>query len=214
MMELYRLDKIKMRRIKLKEKSPEYLEEGKALPKEQLCEHPYCQESGEYKAPKNRDLSEHYHFCFEHVREYNLKWNFFDGMSEKEIEDYIYKSNIWDRKTWNFASQSEMESYLRQKIHEDYAADEGPSPGSQREHRDHVFRESGTPEAEALAILDLNPPITLKDIKARYKTLVKKYHPDAHGGNKEFEERLKKINMAYTVLKVAYENYEILTKDE
>ena len=45
-------------------------------------------------------------------------------------------------------------------------------------------------------------------IKKRYRALVKKYHPDHHeqdtvnrGHN---EELLKRINMAYTILKVAY----------
>lgn len=38
------------------------------------------------------------------------------------------------------------------------------------------------------------------DIKKAYRQLVKQYHPDAHPGDKEVEEKFKKINAAYTVL--------------
>ncbi|MFO1060844.1 MAG: DnaJ domain-containing protein, partial [Dongiaceae bacterium] len=35
----------------------------------------------------------------------------------------------------------------------------------------------------------------------RYKSLVKRLHPDANGGDKAAEERLKHINLAYSTLK-------------
>jgi curved DNA-binding protein CbpA len=40
-------------------------------------------------------------------------------------------------------------------------------------------------------------------LKARYKVLVKMHHPDAHGGDKAAEERLKIINQAYATLKAS-----------
>ena len=50
------------------------------------CQHPGCPEPGAYRAPVARDrLNEFYWFCIEHVREYNLAWDFFAGMSEEEI---------------------------------------------------------------------------------------------------------------------------------
>jgi DnaJ-class molecular chaperone len=58
-------------------------------------------------------------------------------------------------------------------------------------------------EARALAILDLRPPVNLEEVKARYKALVKKLHPDANGGDKSAEERLKVVNQAYSTLKAA-----------
>ena len=41
-------------------------------------------------------------------------------------------------------------------------------------------------------------------LKARYKVLVKLHHPDAHGGDKAAEEKLKIINQAYATLKASY----------
>ncbi len=63
-------------------------------------------------------------------------------------------------------------------------------------------RASPRPSEQALAVLDIDPPFTQTNLKARYKVLVKMHHPDAHGGDKEAEEKLKIINQAYaTTLK-------------
>ena len=75
---------------------------------------------------------------------------------------------------------------------------EGAGPGPRPEHR---FRDLPPEEQEALAILDLPPDVSLEDLKARYKVLVKRHHPDANGGDKQAEERVKAINHAYSVLK-------------
>ena len=56
-------------------------------------------------------------------------------------------------------------------------------------------------EAKALSTMDLSPPVTLDKLKARYKELVKRFHPDTHGGDKAAEERLKLINQAYSTLR-------------
>ncbi len=52
-----------------------------------------------------------------------------------------------------------------------------------------------------MAIFNLSHPITLADVKTRYKELVKRHHPDANGGDKQAEERIKLINQAYTTLR-------------
>ena len=49
--------------------------------------------------------------------------------------------------------------------------------------------------------MDFEPPLNLTSLKARYKELVKLNHPDANGGDKMAEERLKDINEAYATLK-------------
>ena len=51
-----------------------------------LCEKPGCQGAGEHRAPKSRTaLNDYYWFCLEHVREYNLSWDYFRGMSPGEL---------------------------------------------------------------------------------------------------------------------------------
>ena len=51
---------------------------------------------------------------------------------------------------------------------------------------------------------EIEPPLTPVRLKARYKALVKLHHPDAHGGDKAAEEKLKIINQAYATLKASY----------
>ena len=41
----------------------------------------------------------------------------------------------------------------------------------------------------------------LIDIKARFKALVKRHHPDANGGDRSSEDRLREIIRAYNYLK-------------
>ena len=60
------------------------------------CEHAGCVESGKYRAPKSPDiLDDYFWFCKEHVREYNLKWNFFDGNSEEELQKQMDSDRVW-----------------------------------------------------------------------------------------------------------------------
>ena len=60
-----------------------------------------------------------------------------------------------------------------------------------------------TAEDKALATLGLTAAATWTEIKTRYKRLVKRYHPDANGGDKAAEEKLKVINQAYSTLKAS-----------
>jgi DnaJ-class molecular chaperone len=56
-------------------------------------------------------------------------------------------------------------------------------------------------QLQALATMNLEENATLQEIKARYKELVKRFHPDANGGDRGAEERLKQVIKAYAVLK-------------
>lgn len=72
------------------------------------CEHEGCTESGQYRAPKSPDnLDEYFWFCKTHVREYNLKWNFFTGATEEEMEAQMDKDRVWGRETKPFGRPSE-----------------------------------------------------------------------------------------------------------
>ena len=54
---------------------------------ERPCDRPGCGKPGKFRAPKSPDNLEDFHwFCLDHVREYNLKWNFFDSHSDDDLE--------------------------------------------------------------------------------------------------------------------------------
>ena len=58
-------------------------------------------------------------------------------------------------------------------------------------------------QRQAFDILNLESSATLNEIKARYKELVKRFHPDANGGDRGAEERLKQVIKAYGVLRAS-----------
>ncbi len=50
------------------------------------------------------------------------------------------------------------------------------------------------------SILEIEKTATIEEIKKSYRKLAMKYHPDRNKGDKEAEEKFKKINEAYSVL--------------
>lgn len=49
-------------------------------------------------------------------------------------------------------------------------------------------------------VLNLQPTASKDEIRKAYRTLARKYHPDANPNNKAAEEKFKQINDAYTIL--------------
>ena len=201
-----------MPKIRLKPQSAEFADDKKIKP-ERCCDMPGCNIEAAHKAPKDRTLSEYYWFCFEHAQEYNKAWNYFTGLSQRDIEDHIVRSALWDRPTWRYDTFADLENHLRKKAWQTYHhTDKEPPKGDTTGQNSIGY---GTPEFEAMAIMGLEPPLTLTNIKTRYKELVKKHHPDINRDDqKKAEELLKSINMAYTILKLAYEKYEQLPEEK
>lgn len=202
-----------MPRIKLQEKSPLF-DDDKPQIKTKICDMPGCNHDAEHRAPKDRDLSDYYNFCYEHASAYNRAWNYFDGMPDRDVEDYIYNSTIWDRPTWKFAEHGAADEILRKKAWQTYNfTDKEPPKDFSQKHKKQSYVDSASrnsPEHKALEELGLAPPVTLDLIKQAYKKLVKKYHPDVNGNCPMAEERSKNINAAYTLLRLSYEKYEQL----
>lgn len=203
-----------MPKIELKPHSAEYAErKNKAQTDARYCDMPGCAAHAEHKAPKNRQLNDYFYFCYEHVCDYNKAWNYFSGMTDSEMEDHIIRSALWDRPTWDFKSQKHMEEELLRKASRwrDSTADTRAFEKEQEKRR-NAFRYSippNSPEFEALVVMGLEPPLNPDLLKKRYKELVKKHHPDINQNNPESEELLKRINMAYTILKVAHEKFAL-----
>ena len=197
-----------MKRVVLKDKSPEFAEKVKPGGMKRPCDAPGCRGEGEYRAPKDRGLGDYYHFCRDHVAAYNQTWDFFEGMSEIDIESHMRASMMGDRPTWRYDSAPDMEETLRRKAFQWRGEDDDDTTEKQQEQR--ARPEGEAPEIKALEVLGLYPPTDLGEIKKRYKELAKQYHPDRNPDNPDAEDLLKEINMAYTVLKVAYDSYKDL----
>jgi DnaJ-domain-containing protein 1 len=169
-------------------------------PPRRVCDWPDCQCAGDYRAPRSRErLREFYHFCLEHVRAYNRAWDFFAGMDRAEIEGYLREDVTWHRPTWRMGSGPARagDGWRWQDQFELFSSGLNGAQSASEWDRRGVPRSK---TARMLAVLDLGPDATRPEIKARYKQLAKKHHPDLHGGDKRAEERLKLINEAYTYL--------------
>src|SRR4051812_15785622 len=71
------------------------------VPPERLCDHPGCAAGGDFRAPRSRlELDRYYWFCLEHVRSYNLAWNYYAGMSQTDVEAEIRRDTVWQRPSW------------------------------------------------------------------------------------------------------------------
>lgn len=175
------------------------------------CDHPGCDQPGEYRAPRARDrLRDYYWFCLDHVRAYNKAWNYCDDMDEDQLERMVREDTVWQRPTWPMGAAKAREDAIRDRLYRDFGVGDEAEAAARRRRsaeedgeagrRSHAGREAD----RALALLDLDYPVDFETIKARYKALVKRHHPDANGGSREAEERLKLINRAYSVLKAAF----------
>ena len=169
-----------------------------------VCEFPGCAAVGEFRAPKSRaDLRQYRWFCLAHVREYNAKWDFYKGMSESEIEAQIRADQTWRRPTWRLGPQADRRaSDPFESLLDPYDILADADIRGSKGRRLAAQPNNLTPaEQQALSILDLKWPQTLDSVKLRYKELAKRHHPDANGGNKASEERLRAIIAAYAHLK-------------
>ncbi len=161
------------------------------------CNHPGCKELGLYRAPMGR-LREGQFFCFclEHVREYNASYNYFNGMSDEAVAKYQKDATIGHRPTWTMGANrgARAQGYTFTDTIGPYARTGFAAP---REPR------YGPLAMKALDELGLDDSADAGQIKARYKELVKKWHPDANGGDRSCEDKLREIIRAYNYLRSA-----------
>jgi hypothetical protein len=173
------------------------------------CEWPGCAGAATHRAPKGRNReNEYWRFCLDHVREYNHSYNFFAGMSSDDIARYQREAVIGHRPTWkmgmNGGKPSGRSRAARFGPAFDSASDafglfgDADSGEHLRRRETRVIRNA---ERKALDTLGLEAEATTVQIKLRFKELVKRHHPDANGGDRSSEDRLREIISAYNYLK-------------
>jgi DnaJ domain len=167
------------------------------------CDHPGCQLGGQYRAPKSPDhLDEYLWFCKDHVREYNLKWNFFQGATEDEFQKLADKDRVWGRETKPFGKQgAEDRAWARLGI--DDPMEVLGTNATQNRGRNGIATGRKLPptERKALEILDARDTWTRPEIRKQYKSLVKDLHPDMNGGDRADEDRLQEVVWAWDQIK-------------
>jgi len=164
-----------------------------------ICEWSNCKEVGRCKAPIEKDNSKNFKWlCEEHIKLFNKNWNYFEGMTQSEIENFIKSDLTWHRPTQKFGSMDNFFNILWNNALSD---------------KFKIFKEEGSfdfnsnrklceKDKDAFRIMELEFSTDWTNIQKKFKTLVKKFHPDRHSGNKQYEDKLKKITLAYSHLKM------------
>jgi hypothetical protein len=174
-----------------------------APPKPRPCAVKGCKAEGAFRVPKSREeLSTYIWLCQLHARKHNENWDYFAGMSESQIEHFREEALTGHRPTWPIGKRAAGLPGGKGNYHveDGYAVfDSEDRPAEPRK----PVRVVTKLQSQAFDILNLDSSASLNEIKARYKELVKRFHPDANGGNRGNEERLKQVIKAYGVLRAA-----------
>lgn len=141
-----------------------------------LCDFHACSEKADHPAPKAPNSNVKWWFCQQHAAEYNKNWNFFEGLSAQEAKNL---------------EQEELEmgkGYTQANTYSWGGAEDGDGlTGLER---------------EAFEILELEATASAGEIKARYRIMAKRYHPDHNQDDELAEEMFQKVRAAYEALQI------------
>lgn len=166
------------------------------------CDAPGCKEQGKYRAPKSPDaVDDYYWFCKDHVREYNLKWNFFHGQTEEDYARLIDSDRVWGRETKPFGQRSEEARAWQRLGVEDPTEILGGNATQNHGKGIGGTRKLPPTERRALDILDAKDHWSKPEIRKQYKSMVKDLHPDMNGGDRADEDRLQEVVWAWDQIK-------------
>jgi DnaJ-domain-containing protein 1 len=166
------------------------------------CSFPGCTAEGVFRAPKGREREgEYFSFCRDHVREYNATYDYFRGMDDASMAKFRQADAVGHRPTWKMGARA---AAAGQPVDESVFAE--ARAARRRGAKGKPPQTEPPPRYNALAIkalltLELGGDATPAKIKTRYKELVKRHHPDANGGDRSSEERLREIIQAYNFLR-------------
>lgn len=182
------------------------------------CEAPGCAEAGEFRAPGSHAPSfdgpgNWRWFCLQHVREFNAGYDWFEGMSADEILEAQSPIAGWRRETRAFRPDAGVGGMPRWADFDDPLDAIGARAADIRSRAEGEARARSagwadrnrfTPrEREALSVMGLGHDADRTGLRKRYSELVRRYHPDRNGGDRQHEGRLQRVVEAYNVLKKA-----------
>ena len=166
-----------------------------------ICDWNNCFEIGKYKAPVEKDNSRKFKLlCLNHIKEFTKNWNYFTGMNDEQIYDFLKSEMTWHKPTQSFSSSDNFFKILWNNALKD-------------ENKKSMLNNSlnymkqikfDHKDIKAFSILEISVGLKWEKIQKKFKSLVKKFHPDMNLGNKKYEEKLKLITLAYSQLKKTY----------
>jgi hypothetical protein len=178
------------------------------VPGERQCSAPGCTEAGEFRAPAEEGPRSGYNgpgewrfLCLDHVREFNARYNFFNGMSAEEISAQQRPYAGWERETRAFSPGAAGMPRWADFLDPLDAIQARYGTGRNAQRKDGRPLSDG--DRRALRVMGLDPDVDRRALRQRYSELVRRYHPDRNGGDRTYEQKLQEVIEAYTLLKKA-----------
>ena len=174
------------------------------------CSFENCPNDGEFKAPSSpKELKRYVWFCLKHIREYNKKWNYFEGHSQEELENQFKADSVWERKTTPLNSdaqkdkiQVEGKAWERLGLEDPYELFSNRENPKDKQNKSFSRRIPAS-EKKALDILGASDTSTKSELRKIYKEMVKDLHPDRNSGSRADEDRLSEVVWAWDQIKLS-----------
>jgi hypothetical protein len=187
---------------------------GRLRGSSQDCAHNGCTQAGEFRAPITGGKSaspngpgDYQLLCLDHVREFNARYDYYEGMSAEEIAEAQSPMNFWPSETRAFRATADVDIPPKWSDFNDPL--DAISTRFKSEIKARVPSQSANghfwsaDEHKALKTLGLEYDVNPKSLRTRYSNLVRKYHPDKNGGDRSFEKKLHSVVAAYQLLRVS-----------
>ncbi|MEZ5914127.1 MAG: J domain-containing protein [Parvularculaceae bacterium] len=173
------------------------------------CDLDGCEEKAVVRAAKSpREANTKIWLCAEHARAHNAKWNFFEGLSESEAEAARLSNIYGDRPTWEMGKNERARTASRARGPADLRDSFGLfSEAVKSTSAEAGALRDGRPvsklQKNAFETLDLAVSSPAPEIRRRYAEMVRRFHPDANGGDRSAETQLQEVVKAHQILKKA-----------
>ena len=178
------------------------------------CDWPGCDDEGDFRAPGARPPGfdgpgEYRWFCLDHIRQFNAGYDYFDGMSADDILRAQSPIHGWERETRAFRPTAGVDQAPRWADFADPLDAIGARArrfreGAERARQATGWHDSGPfthEERRALGTMGLGRDTDRRALRERYAILLRSYHPDHNGGDRNHEERLRQVVEAYQLLR-------------
>ena len=135
-----------------------------------ICDWKNCSKVGDYKAPMERDNNKMYRWlCLDHIKEFNKSWDYFNGMTEDQIFEFIKSDMTWHKPTQRFGSSDNFFKILWK----DALSKEKSFFGNKLNTQDNVkLKKFNKKDIAAFKILELEIGTIWPKIQNKFKTLV------------------------------------------
>ena len=161
---------------------------------------------GEFRAPDDEGRRPNFDgpgawrwLCLEHVRAFNARYNYFNGMTPDEIQAEQRPYAGWERETRAFSASPDRPPRWAD-FHDPLDAIQARFKAAYPAERKDGRPLSGE-DRKALKLMGLEVDADRRTLRQRYSELVRKYHPDRNGGDRGFERQLGEVIAAYQLLR-------------